>query len=138
MQRGRRCLINTLEDGLLEQIFCKVECRREVRSLSSPRPRPGVTPPACTPACAETLEHCAECLRYPSPQVMAASFPTLHGSRRLMVLPCVSQRWACILGRPGAAWEHAEIELACLVKDRLPRPGQPFLDARVVAAWFGR
>ena len=59
--------------------------------------------------------------------------------RRLTALPLVCKRWARILARPSAAWEHADIELGAVHKHEDEREYDlPYLDARVVSAWFAR
>ena len=56
-----------------------------------------------------------------------------------LLLPCVSNRWARILGQPGA-WELAHIDLQALHKRNEDHedPGRPFLEKRAVYAWLGR
>ena len=56
------------------------------------------------------------------------------------MLPRVCKRWARILEQPSCAWEHANIDIQ-LLHDRREldnMPPQPFLDARVIAAWWTR
>jgi len=56
-----------------------------------------------------------------------------------MVLPRVCKRWARILSQPSAAWEHITIELSVLHKrSKYSGQDQPFLNAALMAAWFGR
>ncbi len=55
-----------------------------------------------------------------------------------MVLPRVCKRWAHILDRPGAAWERTEIDLSALEMHSTYSGHLSFLDAGLVAAWFGR
>ncbi len=55
------------------------------------------------------------------------------------MLPLVCKRWARILAQPSAAWEVSEIDLEELHKhDEWRDDGLPYLDARVVSAWFSR
>jgi len=57
----------------------------------------------------------------------------------LAALPLVCKRWARILGRPPAALERADIELGAVHKHEEEREDDlPYLDARVVSAWFAR
>ncbi len=61
-------------------------------------------------------------------------------SCRLLDLPLVCKRWACILGRPSAVWKNTRIDLYWLHEgDGTGNTGEaPLLDSRVVSAWFSR
>lgn len=56
------------------------------------------------------------------------------------MLPLVCKRWACILGRPSKAWEHTDIDMQALdnLIQHAHMPHRPFLDGRVIAAWWTR
>jgi len=57
----------------------------------------------------------------------------------LTALPLVCKRWARILRRPCVVWEDADIYLGYVHKRLEVREDDlPYLNARVVSAWFAR
>ena len=146
---ARRCLINTLEDELLEQIFGGVtfdERQVVLYSLASAPPslsplHPGSPGLSCT-----SLRRAIICLRQ-APKCLRILRGVSHGRNsmlcRLTSLPRICKRWTRILGQqqPCVAWEVVNIDLDKLYKsDRndIPRTEPPPFDARVVSAWFSR
>ena len=145
---ARRYLVNTLDDALLERIFCNV-CFRERCSRPLRLPPPTPTPP---PAASVLVG--AVCIRCTHPRfapiVVKRLLPvhrhTVTSARhlstpdcvcRLLVLPRVCTRWSRILQQPDTAWQHMDIDLNRPRKHDNDDVHQQF-DACVVAPCFSR
>ena len=118
----RRCLINTLEDALLERVFNELQFHQRCLPLPAPSPAPPPPRPArlCVhhldqgslpsplPCCFVSVLSCEPC------DQRECSALTSHGASavRLAASPRVCRRWSKILSRPmSAAWQHAHIDL---------------------------